>query len=339
MDAYHRDIIISNIDTLIEWTDYDKLKDDCMSRNILSIDTIHEIEETSDDTKLLHDQLLRKITQVEANALNVLVEIYRASNFWDAADFLSSFEKPKSDQIIRTFRSQCNLTEPVGGVEKDGNILGNASSRNGIEDLPLQPFTENVNATFNVIRAERFCSSRILSYSMKSKHRGVLFLVNIINIKDKPNLHRNGAILDKDQLITLFQQFGFQIFYYEDLTLKEFRHLVEQLISSRYLRVTDCLVFCVLSHGCFKDGHQMIQFSDGANGSIEDVIVKFSNRSCPNLRRKPKLFIFPMCRGISSKIKVKTFDARNPNLQVRQCASLFRYKNLLRVSERIRNVP
>lgn len=44
MDSYHRDIILSNIDTLIEWTDYDKLKDGCLSQNILSIDTIQEIE-------------------------------------------------------------------------------------------------------------------------------------------------------------------------------------------------------------------------------------------------------------------------------------------------------
>lgn len=73
----------------------------------------------------------------------------------------------------------------------------------------------------------------------------------------------------------------------------------------------------------------MIQFSDGSNGSIEDVITQFSNINCPNLLRKPKLFIFPMCRsvyspffklllkiilyyffsGIARKIKVKNFGA------------------------------
>lgn len=44
MDAYHREIILSNIDTLIEWTDYDQLKDGCISKNILSTNTFDEIE-------------------------------------------------------------------------------------------------------------------------------------------------------------------------------------------------------------------------------------------------------------------------------------------------------
>lgn len=134
-----------------------------------------------------------------------------------------------------------NSTHPVRRVERDGNILGSSSRRNSIEDIPLQLFTEDIPETLKVVKAVQFCSSRILSYPMRSKNRGVLFLVNIINIKDKPSLYRNGAIVDKHRLISLFKQFGFEIFYYEDLTLNEFQHLVDQLIASKYLRKTDCL--------------------------------------------------------------------------------------------------
>lgn len=125
-------------------------------------------------------------------------------------------------------------------MEKDGNFLC-SPIQNIIETIPLELYTEDVEATFNVIKAVQYCSRNILAYSMKSKNRGVLFLVNIIEIKDQPNQYRNGAILDKKKLITLFREFGFKIFYYENLTLQEFRHLVDELIKSKYLRVTDCL--------------------------------------------------------------------------------------------------
>lgn len=44
MDSYHRSVILTNIDTLTEWTDYDKLKDGCIDTKILSIETVGEIE-------------------------------------------------------------------------------------------------------------------------------------------------------------------------------------------------------------------------------------------------------------------------------------------------------
>lgn len=240
------------------------------------------------------------------------------SNLWDAADFLTSFQNPddiESNGFDRLFGSSCSLAESVT-VERDGNFLC-TSKRNSIVTIPLELYTDPVDQMFHVRKAVQYCSRNILAYPMRSKNRGVLFLVNIIETNNQPDKYRNGAILDKMKLITLFREFGFKIFYYENVTLKEFRYLVDELIKSKYLRATDCLgnfnhsglchnvmltfvslvlVFCVLSHGCFKDGHQMIQFSDGKNGSIEDVIVKFSNRNCPHLRRKPKLFIFPMCR-------------------------------------------
>lgn len=105
----------------------------------------------------------------------------------------------------------------------------------------MELYTESVDATINVKKAVQFCSKNIRSYPMKSKNRGVLFLVNIIEIKNRPDLYRNGAILDKKKLIALFREFGFKIFYYENITLKEFRHLVEELIKSKCLKATDSL--------------------------------------------------------------------------------------------------
>lgn len=44
MDDYYRDIILTNIDTLTEWTNYETLRDGCIDTNLLSVTTIQEIE-------------------------------------------------------------------------------------------------------------------------------------------------------------------------------------------------------------------------------------------------------------------------------------------------------
>lgn len=137
------------------------------------------------------------------------------------------------------FGSSCSLTESVK-VERDGNFLCKPK-RNSIKTIPLELYAYSVEQTFHVIKAVQYCSRNILVYQMRSKNRGILFLVNIIEVKNQPHNYRNGAICDKEKLITLFRQFGFKIFYYENLTLSEFRQLVDELIISKYLRATDCL--------------------------------------------------------------------------------------------------
>lgn len=190
-----------------------------------------------------HSQLLRKITETCPRAFNTLVQICRL-NFWDAAEFLESFKKSdctQSSELCRGFESSCSLSHSHRAVvETDGNIFSIALRRESVVNIPLTPFTDSYDM-FHVTRATQFCTRNILTYSMKSKNRGVLFLVNIIEIQNQPHNYRNGAILDKEKMITLFRQFGFEIFYYENLKLKEFRHLVDELIKSRYLRATDCL--------------------------------------------------------------------------------------------------
>lgn len=157
--------------------------------------------------------MLRRICESGPDAFRKLVDICQ-SNKWDAADFLSSFEKPGR------CGSAENQTELVN-VETDGNIVPSMNSMS-IANISLELYTKDVaiDETMNVKKAVRFCSTNVLPYSMRSKNRGVLFLVNIIDIQNKPDKYRNGAMWDKIKLITLFREFGFKIFYYENLTLR-----------------------------------------------------------------------------------------------------------------------
>lgn len=88
--------------------------------------------------------------------------------------------------------------------------------------LKLEYYTKEINPKrkINVRLSDRFHTSagKVSTYDMRSTKRGVLFLVNIINFEKKPTITRNGATVDRDNLINLFRQMHFQIIYYEDIT-------------------------------------------------------------------------------------------------------------------------
>lgn len=56
------------------------------------------------------------------------------------------------------------------------------------------------------------------AYPMRRRNRGVIFIVNVITYINDTHPKRNGAETDKDNLVSLFRQLGFTVFYYEDLT-------------------------------------------------------------------------------------------------------------------------
>lgn len=52
---------------------------------------------------------------------------------------------------------------------------------------------------------------------MRSQKRGALILVNNINFMNRPWRRRNGAEIDRDNLVHLFRQMGFFVCVKEDM--------------------------------------------------------------------------------------------------------------------------
>lgn len=88
-------------------------------------------------------------------------------------------------------------------------------------EIELIEFTDEVTpiAFSKVKLSEHFLQSDKECYSMRSKNRGVAFIVNIINFSSL-SPKRVGAEQDKVNLVALFQQMGFVVMYYEDLTFQ-----------------------------------------------------------------------------------------------------------------------
>lgn len=153
----------------------------------------------------------------------------------------------------------------------------------------------------------------------------MLILVNNIHFRNKPLLRRNGAETDRDNIVHVFRQMGFFVCVQEDLTklvrifafkltviletfiklsehvlLQEFLDLLKNTVQCRDIRLYDCFVFAVLSHGEQNE----VEFVDGGRLDVEEILIKFNNHHCHYLVGKPKIFFFPFCRYYTSTLEI-----------------------------------
>lgn len=163
--------------------------------------------------------------------------------------------------------------------------------------MRLTEYTEQVQELFKVELTARPPRQRLLeAYPMKSSRRGVIFIVNIIKYKNNTHPMRNGAEADRDNLVSLFRQLGFTVFYYEDLTNEDFMYLVKELKNSPHLSA-ECFAFYILAHGNHNKGWDKIYLHDNSVLYVHEILRQFNNENCPKLIGRPKLFFFSICRG------------------------------------------
>lgn len=339
MNDNHRKLIKQNIEKLIHVTDYAVMIRGCLWREVLTQTMVDIIEQDGKDSELDKNRMLfEKLTHRGPKAYHNILEIFKENDYHDAYKMLSVSTIPSAtfdndDVVIDT--EEPKFVSLGGTKHKDRKfsysppipvIINNNNNSDEIDDskisndglcsskpqkLRLEPMISKTSFQFDsdveVKRAANFGSHpKLQVYNMKSKRRGVFFFVNIIKfqkaLSEKEN--RDGAEKDKENLVTLFSEMNYTIFYYEDLTRDEFNELLNMLLKSEYLDKIDSFVFCVQTHGDMHLNKTIFEFSDGTSTSVEDVIEKFSNTSCKKLVHKPKVFFFPFCRGkISDKEK------------------------------------
>lgn len=139
----------------------------------------------------------------------------------------------------------------------------------------------------------------IETYPMESEHhRGVFFMVNIVDFPSDPS--REGAEVDTHALLSLFEQMNFKLYGYTNLTQKKFFELLDSLLESQEIKYTECFVMALMTHGKLVEGIQFVTFHDGSVVKVEEIEKRFYHENCPQLVHKPKILIFPYCRGDTS---------------------------------------
>lgn len=220
------------------------------------------MQKDAQDEITQHKNLLIKITQRGPTAFTVFKGICE-TDFTEAAEILKqrpvqangptflsiSKSKQENERERKEMYEGKGMSKLRPGTSRasTSNVNGNTNK----DTIRLEQYNGPIPRQLDVQRATKFSTASlpgIETYQMQSRHRGVLFLVNIIDFHDKDK-RRNGAELDKDRLLDLFDQMGFKLFYYENITSDQFNSLIKQLSSSDYLRMADCLVFGLLTHG------------------------------------------------------------------------------------------
>lgn len=78
---------------------------------------------------------------------------------------------------------------------------------------------------------------------------------------------------------------------------QELRHLLNELRNSWWLRSTACFVMALMTHGTMANGRGKVEFADRSFLDLTEVLDFFCNAKSEALLYKPKVFLFPFCRG------------------------------------------
>ncbi|XP_043651038.1 caspase Dronc isoform X2 [Drosophila teissieri] len=127
-------------------------------------------------------------------------------------------------------------------------------------------------------------------------NRGVLLLVNIMDFPE-PKRVRTGAQVDSNSLIHLFDELGFKIFPYGNVNQHQFFNILSRVTSSSYVQNTECFVMILMTHGNRVNEKDKVEFCDGSVVDMQEIKNHFQANISPYLVHKPKVLIFPFCRG------------------------------------------
>nr|XP_045582596.1 uncharacterized protein LOC123745763 isoform X1 [Procambarus clarkii]XP_045582597.1 uncharacterized protein LOC123745763 isoform X1 [Procambarus clarkii] len=132
------------------------------------------------------------------------------------------------------------------------------------------------------------------SYSLLSEPRGYVYVFNNKFLGQGSNWQRNGAEMDSQNINTTFTRMGYRVIIHEDLTGGETEEAFNAIRRNPDLNGIDAFIVFILSHG--KDAYTFYT-NDQEEQSLFYVRSLFSNRKCPSLSGKPKIFFTNYCRG------------------------------------------
>jgi len=142
-------------------------------------------------------------------------------------------------------------------------------------------------------RYHRQTSSRMPTYDMNRRPRGLALVIDIEVYENNVQETRTGSNVDVENLSSLLKGLEFDVTVHKNLHLAAFFKVITEFCCNKMHTEADMTVVVILSHG--KDG--VVYAADGQSINMEYIYEFFNNRNCPNLMGKPKFFIVQACRG------------------------------------------
>ncbi|XP_037783306.1 uncharacterized protein LOC119579510 isoform X2 [Penaeus monodon] len=146
-------------------------------------------------------------------------------------------------------------------------------------------------------------------YDTTATPRGLVLILNYNRFHNQPHMTREGSHADIANLKNLCSQMGYEELVHCDLTKRQTIAALTRFRNQERLKSVGCALVAIMSHGI---GTHTFYSSDMESISVNEVQNLFLDQQCPNLRNKPKIFLFNFCRGINIPAPMETDAVREP---------------------------
>ncbi|KAK3853062.1 hypothetical protein Pcinc_040380 [Petrolisthes cinctipes] len=142
-------------------------------------------------------------------------------------------------------------------------------------------------------------------YSVRSSPRGVVHVFNYKFDGQGKKWEREGAEHDSTNLRGIFTLMGYEVKVHENLSNEDTREMMKSIRNGKRLKDVDALIFFFLSHG--KDPYTFYT-NDKIEMNLFNIRYMFTDRRCPAMSSKPKIFFMNYCRGEGQELERREVD-------------------------------
>ncbi|KAK1122018.1 hypothetical protein K0M31_009866 [Melipona bicolor] len=255
----------------------------------------------------------------------------RQSGHGDLADILDERRSTLSNNDEERDIDDTEITRDSNISIRDNHIsirdsrIREESTSIETEEEPQDDFFRNIQVLeeplqISVRKATSFLDvaayENVQTYPMRSKPRGLALIITNIDY-DRPDKEpRTSAIHDELNLMQLFDQMGFHVFSFCNLTAQEMLSEIGNFSRHKDLRKVDSCFIIISSHGNISTQYEITEIegvekhNSGTAQSRKtilcvDILNFFTAENCPHLAGKPKVFIFQLCRGVKKQKSVR----------------------------------
>merc|ERR1712179_19268 len=336
-----------NLRTLVETSDVDDVfLSRIIERGILTDDIVRNIEDKTDKRKFPYSLFLEIDKQGMKN-VEELAEVLAESGNLHGAQLLDSKyrlqqRKPCGETLHRVVDNNVSahntsLITRINNMtrskdqdkvsEDQENKETNEKEKKPSSEVDAKVFDTNVKGKDNMIHIPEILhveNDQILQvkvvpatkyfvdsesiYEVKSNFRGLAVIINNDEFTDPDYNPRQGSQVDVQNLRDLFTQLGFTVVVHRNLTRRETLNFVIDCSSDPVHVSADMMIFCFATHG--PDKNKLISTDCLEIDVDNDILRSFNNENCPNLRGKPKFFIFQACQGFEKDYGVEAIRGK-----------------------------
>ncbi|OWR55428.1 caspase Nc [Danaus plexippus plexippus] len=312
MEERHRRAIQQNFTSLVEQTDLDMMVSALYERGVFSEQMIEQYKDVSKDVRyrkrLLYMDVTRRGPQAFGHLLDALFEAGHWNLVRDLDPHSALHSRPQTTRRplpdTSSHSSENNFVSISAQKKKTKSVPEPAKSPRRHTPATSSPGPDEAEDTaeipqIDVVKSTKFYEDGhdIKLYRTRGRNRGVLVVFTYIEFLHNTASYRRGADVDCQRLKYLFNELGFKVLSYINLTESETWNTLHSL--KEVVAGVDCVFIVVSSHG-YPSSHGSdidIRCHDGRFISVFEIVNHFNNERFPALRGIPKVFIFQLCRG------------------------------------------